>query len=63
MHAIPGIIGIGSDLMFLKSNKMEKIKIKFFYKPAIEIIDFSVLGNDVVVLTSYFTLEFYSLSQ
>lgn len=63
MHPIPGLIGMGSDLMFLNKNKLEKIKIKFFYKPGIEVIDFTTLGNDVVILTSYFTLEFYSMSQ
>lgn len=63
MHPIPGLIGMGSDLMFLNKNKMEVIKIKFFYKPGIEVIDFTTINNDVVLLTSYFTLEFYSLAQ
>lgn len=56
MHPIPGLIGMGSSLMFLNKNKMEVIKTKFFYKPGIEVIDFTTIGNDIVILTSYFTL-------
>lgn len=54
---------MGQDLMFLREGKMEKIKIKFLYKPGIEILDFIRVQNDLVLLTSYFSLEFYNTSQ
>ena len=63
LHGIQGVIGLGQDLMFLKNEKMERIRIKFLYKPGIEVIDFTKNRHDVVILTSYFSLEFYNVSQ
>ena len=63
LHNIQGVIAVGQELMFLKDGKMDRIKIKFLYKPGIEIIDFTKNNNDVVLLTSYFSLEFYNMSQ
>lgn len=63
MHPIPGLVGMGENLMFLSKGKLEVIGVKFFYKPDIEVIDFVAIGNDIAILTSYFTVELYSLAQ
>ena len=53
---IPGIIGMGQNLLFLSNNKESRINLTIAYKPGIEVIDFTTYKDDVVLLTSYFIL-------